>query len=76
MTDTTAHHCTCIDAPEVDDSGEVLHHSYCMVADDDPICGDRYDDEACELEPGHAGAHCAGNLCWDYGRAEPSTPAA
>ncbi|MFD7066097.1 hypothetical protein ACFV97_02550 [Streptomyces sp. NPDC059913] len=31
---------------------------------DDPICGDEYDDEACELEPGHSGAHCAGTLCW------------
>lgn len=41
---------------------------------DDPICGDRYDGEACELEPEHPGAHCAGTLCWDYGRA-PATAA-
>jgi len=41
---------------------------------DDPICGDQYDDETCELEPEHAGAHCAGIACWDYGRA-PATAA-
>ncbi|MFJ2279263.1 hypothetical protein ACIOEZ_34505 [Streptomyces sp. NPDC087866] len=41
--------------------------------DGDPICGDRYDDETCELEPEHAGAHCAGIVCWDYGRAPAAT---
>ncbi|MFJ1900483.1 hypothetical protein [Streptomyces sp. NPDC088115] len=34
--------------------------------DDDPICGNQYDDEVCELEPEHPGAHCAGTVCWDY----------
>lgn len=42
--------------------------------DDDPICGDRYDDETCELEPEHPGAHCAGIVCWDYGRAPAPAP--
>lgn len=45
-----------------------------VAEDNDPICGDRHDDEVCELEPGHDGAHCAGTLCWDYGRA-PATAA-
>ncbi|MFE7547033.1 rhodanese-like domain-containing protein [Streptomyces gardneri] len=35
----------------------------------DRICGDEYDGEECELEPGHAGGHIAGNLAWSYGRA-------
>ncbi|MFJ4918120.1 hypothetical protein [Streptomyces sp. NPDC088726] len=34
--------------------------------DDDPICGNQYDDEVCELEPEHPGAHCTGTVCWDY----------
>ncbi|MEV1097468.1 hypothetical protein AB0I87_18600 [Streptomyces sp. NPDC049952] len=73
---TTTDICTCITTPEVDDSGQILHGSYCMVATpstDEPICGDRCDDEACELEPGHPGAHAAGNLCWVYDDAD--TPA-
>ncbi|MYZ37106.1 MULTISPECIES: hypothetical protein [unclassified Streptomyces] len=39
--------------------------------DDDPICGDQYDDEICELEPGHVGAHSTGTLCWDYAPERP-----
>lgn len=35
---------------------------------DDPICGDEYDGEECELEPGHGGGHVSGNLAWSYGR--------
>ncbi|MFD0074307.1 hypothetical protein ACFVIY_17920 [Streptomyces sp. NPDC127166] len=38
----------------------------------DNICGDEYDGEECELEPGHAGGHIAGNLAWSYGRAAAS----
>ncbi|WP_328902314.1 hypothetical protein OHR86_22500 [Streptomyces sp. NBC_00441] len=41
--------------------------------DGDPICGDQYDGEACELDPGHDGAHCAGTLCWDDERATAAT---
>lgn len=26
---------------------------------DDDICGDQFDDEVCDLEPGHEGNHCA-----------------
>lgn len=26
--------CTCIEPPEVDDSGVVLHASYCLASDD------------------------------------------
>lgn len=47
------------------DMRDMEHHVREETEDDDPICGDRYDDEVCELEPGHGGAHCAGTLCWD-----------
>ncbi|MEU4133599.1 hypothetical protein [Streptomyces wuyuanensis] len=30
-----------------------------LAAVDDDICGDQYDDEVCDLEPGHDGHHCA-----------------
>ena len=35
---------------------------------DDPVYGDEYDGEECELEPGHGGSHVSGNLAWSYGR--------
>lgn len=35
---------------------------------DDAVCGDEYDGEECELEPGHGGSHVSGNLAWSYGR--------
>lgn len=38
---------------------------------DDPICGDEYDADACELEPGHTGLHLAGNLGWAHDEAQP-----
>lgn len=48
-----------------------------QLADDaDRICGDEYDGEECELEPGHAGAHLSGNLAWSYGRAALQHPSA
>lgn len=36
---------------------------------DDEFCGNEYDADSCELEPGHSGAHLSGNLAWSYGRA-------
>jgi len=38
----------------------------------EPVCGDEYDGEECELEPGHPAGHLSGNVAWSYGRATPA----
>lgn len=37
-----------------------------------PVCGNEYDGEECELEPGHPAGHRSGNLAWSYGRTIPA----
>lgn len=56
-----------IPANKVSTHGDKLH-SLLETVTSGPVCGDEYDGEECELEPGHAGGHIAGNLAWSYSR--------
>ncbi|MGW1102753.1 hypothetical protein [Streptomyces sp. NPDC002540] len=38
-----------------------------------PVCGDQYDESACQLTPGHEGSHADWNRAWDHGRASAVT---